>query len=56
MNNEHTLRDLIQKKRTYESMLALNSAGKHKSTAIKQMLDSQLRIVQQEIQRLRHQR
>ena len=52
MAKETILRELLQRKRTYESLLALNSAGKHKSPAVESMLKEHLQGVLSSIDNL----
>ena len=53
MVKEKLLQELLQKKRSYESLLALNSAGKHKSSAIESMVNDHLKSVIRSIEDLK---
>ncbi len=45
MFNQNRLQELLQEKRGYESLLALNASGKHKSTTVENMLKAHLKRV-----------
>lgn len=45
MVNDNALQQLLQQKRTYESLLALNSAGRHKSPSLEDLLKVHLQKV-----------
>jgi hypothetical protein len=54
MAKETILRDLLQQKRAYESLLALHRAGKYKSSSIEIMLKEHLQGVIASIDNLQH--
>ena len=52
MIKENMLQDLLQQQRGYESLLAINSSGKHKSSTVESMLKARLQRVQRSIENL----
>jgi hypothetical protein len=42
MNKHSMLQELIQEKRAYESLLAMNASGRHKSASVEAMLRQHL--------------
>ncbi len=52
MARETILRELLEKKRAYESLLAINSSGKHKSFVVETMLQEHLQGVLSSIENL----
>jgi len=54
MIKENMLQDLLQQKRGYESLLAMNSSGKHKSSTVENMLKDHLKRVQRSITNIQH--
>ena len=52
MVNEKILHDLLQEKRSYESLLALNASGKHKSSTVESMLEAHLKRVIRSIENM----
>ena len=52
MTNKNVLQDLLQEKRSYESLLALNASGKHKSSTVESMLKAHLTRVIRSIENM----
>jgi hypothetical protein len=53
MSKETVLQELLQRKRSYESLLALNSAGKHKSNVIESVIKEHLQGVVNSIENMK---
>jgi hypothetical protein len=54
MNTDNILQELLRQKRSYESLLAMNSFGKH--TAVDGLLKEHLQIVLRSIENLQQHR
>lgn len=52
MIKKNILRVLLLEKRSYESLLALNAAGKHRSSIVDSMLNAQRQRVRHSIENL----
>ena len=55
MTNDNMLQQLQQQKRTYESLLALNAAGRHRSSSLEELLEVHLKKVLSAISDLQQQ-
>lgn len=53
MQKESMLRELLQEKRSYESLLAMNASGRHKSPSVERMLKEHLARVTRAMARCR---
>jgi hypothetical protein len=53
VDKEHMLQELMQEKRTYESLLAMNASGRHRSASVETMLKEHLARVAHALARYR---
>lgn len=53
MSKQRILQELLQEKRAYESLLAMNASGRHKSTSVETMLKEHLARVTRAMARYR---